>query len=230
MEIHLHRNPIHKTSDTPATILAAAIGQHAKQLDIVLLEQRQRPVIEQIRRCDRRLAVVQLGASDLGVGVDERLLVDAAHALQIVDVERVLGALIARMLALESPCASLLGLGFSSATTCASVSTRPSWALLASSALSRLFMVSRSWRSQTQRTPAGETVSPRFLNSLAMPTWPNGRPLDGQRDDGVLDILRRAVLQHRLLSANLLQGKLAAFVVEFLEAIKAVAAVAHNVR
>jgi hypothetical protein len=30
---------------------------------------------------------------------------------------------------------------------------------LASSALSLLFMVSRSWRSQTQRTPAGETVS-----------------------------------------------------------------------
>jgi hypothetical protein len=26
-----------------------------------------------------------------------------------------------------------------------------------------LFMVSRSWRSQTQRTPAGETVRPRFL-------------------------------------------------------------------
>src|SRR5205823_14674473 len=34
-------------------------------------------------------------------------------------------------------------------------------------ALSRLFMVSRSWRSHTQRTPAGETVSPRFLSSLA---------------------------------------------------------------
>ena len=47
------------------------------------------------------------------------------------------------------------------------VSTRPSWALLASSALSRLFIVSRSWRSHTQRTPAGETVSPRCLSSLA---------------------------------------------------------------
>ena len=34
-------------------------------------------------------------------------------------------------------------------------------------------MVSRSWRCHTQRTPAGETASPRFLNSLAMRTWPN---------------------------------------------------------
>ena len=55
------------------------------------------------------------------------------------------------------------------AITCASVSTKPSWALLASSALSRLVMVSRSWRSQMRRTPAGEMVSPRFLSSLA--TW-----------------------------------------------------------
>jgi hypothetical protein len=38
-------------------------------------------------------------------------------------------------------------------------------------ALSRLFMVSRSWRCHTQRTPAGETVSPRFLSSLATRTW-----------------------------------------------------------
>ena len=34
-------------------------------------------------------------------------------------------------------------------------------------------MVSRSWRCHAQRTPAGETMSPRFLNSLAMRTWPN---------------------------------------------------------
>ena len=56
--------------------------------------------------------------------------------------------------------------------TCASVSTRPSWALLASSALSRLVMVSSSWRCHTQRTPAGDTASPRFLSSLATRTCP----------------------------------------------------------
>jgi hypothetical protein len=44
----------------------------------------------------------------------------------------------------NSPLASFSVLAFSSAATCASVSTRPSCALLASSALSRLFMVSRS--------------------------------------------------------------------------------------
>jgi hypothetical protein len=66
-------------------------------------------------------------------------------------------------------------LAFSSATTCASVSAKPSCALLASSALSRFAMVSSSRRCHTQRTPAGETVSPRFFSSLATRTWPKPR-------------------------------------------------------
>src|SRR6478609_7005739 len=74
-----------------ATILAAAVSQHAQQLDIVLLEQRQHPIVEQIRGRDRRLAIIKLGASDLGMGIDERLLVDPADALQIADIERILG-------------------------------------------------------------------------------------------------------------------------------------------
>src|SRR5262249_27628072 len=110
--------------------------------------------------------------------------------------------------------------------TCASVSTRPSCALLASSALGRLFIVSRSWRSHTQRTPAGETVSPRILSCNA--DLSGGRLLDGQRYDGVLDLLRHAVLQHWLLAADFLQGQFAALVVELLEPVEAVAAVAHH--
>src|SRR5262249_47204665 len=89
-------------------------------------------------------------------------------------------------------------------------------------------MVSRSWRSHTQRTPAGETVIPRFWSSLAMRTWPNAGLLNGQRNDGILDLLRHPVLQHRLLAADLLQRQLAAFVVELLEPVEAVAAVAHH--
>jgi hypothetical protein len=43
------------------------------------------------RRC-RWLAIIKLSASDLGVGVDEGLMIDPANALQIADIERVLGA------------------------------------------------------------------------------------------------------------------------------------------
>ena len=65
------------------------------------VEERHDPIIEQICRCDRRLAIIQLGEANLGVGVDEGLLVDAANTLQIADIERILGAAIARMFALE---------------------------------------------------------------------------------------------------------------------------------
>src|SRR5262249_2789674 len=55
-----------------------------------------------------------------------------------------------------------------------------------------------------------------------------GRLLDRQRYDGSLDLLRHAVLQHRLLAADFLQRQFAALVVELLEAVEAVATVAHH--
>src|SRR5580700_3778956 len=55
-----------------------------------------------------------------------------------------------------------------------------------------------------------------------------GRLLDGQRNDGIFDLLCDAILQYRLLAADLLQRQLAAFVIEFLKAVEAVAAIAHH--
>jgi hypothetical protein len=60
----------------------------------VLLIERQHPLVEQIGRHDRRLDVVELCEADLGVGVDEGLLVNAPNPLQRADVESVLGAAI----------------------------------------------------------------------------------------------------------------------------------------
>ena len=65
-------------------------------------------------------------------------------------------------------------------------------------------MVSRSWRSQTQRTPAGETVSPRLRQFVGDPHLAEGRLLDGQLDDRRLDLLGDAVLQDRLPARDLL--------------------------
>src|ERR1700732_356897 len=54
------------------------------------------------------------------------------------------------------------------------------------------------------------------------------RLLNGNRNDGVFDLLCDAVFQYWLLAADLLQRQLAAFVIEFLEAVEAVAAVTHH--
>src|SRR5690606_33508199 len=64
-------------------------------------------------------------------------------------------------------------LAFSSAATCASVRINPSCATLASKALRRFWNVSRSCRSQTPRTPEGETINACRLSSLATLTCPN---------------------------------------------------------
>jgi hypothetical protein len=69
-----------------AAELAATVSQHAQELDIVLLEERQHTVIEQIGRRDGRLAVIELGKAYLGV--DEGLLVDASNTLSVADIER----------------------------------------------------------------------------------------------------------------------------------------------
>jgi hypothetical protein len=61
-----------------------------------------------------------------------------------------------------------------------------------------------------------------------MRTWPPGRLLNRQRHHRLLDLDRRAVLQDRLLAADLLQRQLATFVGQLLEPVKAVAAVAHH--
>ena len=84
-----------------AAELAAAVSQHAQELDIVLLKEWQHTVIEQIGRRDLRFAIVEFGKADLGIGVDEGLLVDASNTLQNPDIERVLSAAVTRMLALE---------------------------------------------------------------------------------------------------------------------------------
>ena len=74
-----------------ATIFGAPVGQHPLQHDAVLVVERDHPVVQQVGGGERGLAVVQLGEADLGVGVDEGLLVDPADTLERTDIERVLG-------------------------------------------------------------------------------------------------------------------------------------------
>src|SRR3954454_14131974 len=62
-------------------------------------------------RAPQPLAIVEFGEGHLGIGVDERLLVDASDPLHIADVERVLRPAVARALALELAVGFLVRLG-----------------------------------------------------------------------------------------------------------------------
>src|SRR3954468_5066800 len=134
----------------------------------------------------------------------------------------------------NSPCASFSAVAFSSAASWFSVRTKPSWATLASSALRRFFIVSRSWRCHTPRTPAGPRARPpaRWSAPVCASRW---RPGSGRRRAAParargwrLDLGRRAVRQQGLTTGQLLKGELAAGVVELLEAGEAVARGAHH--
>jgi hypothetical protein len=58
-----------------------------------------------------------------------------------------------------------------------------------------------------------EPALPQLVGNADLP---EGRLTDRQRNDGFLNLLRHAVLQHRLLAADFLQGQFAGLVVELL--------------
>src|SRR4051812_9486217 len=130
-------------------------GQHAGQLHFISIEEGNHAIVQQIGCGERGLAIGEFGEGHLGRGVDERLLVDASDPLQGADVERVLRPTVAGHSLSNSPWASLSVRAFSKAASWPSVRTKPSCATLASSALRRFFIVSRSWRCHTPRTISG---------------------------------------------------------------------------
>ena len=89
-------------------------------------------------------------------------------------------------------------------------------------------MVGRSWRSQIERTPKGETIMPLLGQFVGDPRLAPGRLVDRHGDHRRLDLRQHPVLQDRLAARHLLQRQLAAFVVEILEPVEAVPAVAHD--
>jgi hypothetical protein len=70
-----------------AAIFVPAIGQHAADHDLVLVEERHHAVVHQLGGGERRLPVVELGEDDLGVGVDRlgRWLCAGRNAVRPLD-------------------------------------------------------------------------------------------------------------------------------------------------
>ena len=71
-------------------VFRAPVGHDPQHRQVVLVMERQHPVIEQVGGGDRRLGGVELGLRDLGIGIDIALLVDPPHPLQGADIEGVL--------------------------------------------------------------------------------------------------------------------------------------------
>src|SRR5438876_4609398 len=147
-----------------AAELRATIGQHARQPDAVLVVKWHHPIIEDFGRGDRGLAVIELGKSDFGVGIDKGLLVNPPDALQRTDIEGVLGTAIAWTFALELAMRLLVGLGLLERGDLRLGEQDAILRHLGFERLEAMFHHGQIVALHTQRTPAGEIDIPRRLS------------------------------------------------------------------
>jgi len=211
-----------------AAVFGAAVGQHPAQLEFLLVEEGHDAIVEQIGRGDRGLAVIKLGEAELAVGVDEGLLVDAPDTLQRADIEGVLRAAIAWAFALEFAVRLLVQFGSFKSRD---LRFGEHQAILGALGLEGLEPLVHGLEVVALPDAAdagggdGHAALPEFVGD---PHLAERRLLDGEFDDSLFDRRLDAVLQHRLAPGHFRQRDFAAFLVEFLEAVEAVAAVAHD--
>ena len=211
-----------------AAVFAAAIGQHPAERDAVLVVERQHPVIQQIGRGDRRLDVVKLGEADLGVGVDEGLLVDAAHPLQRADVEGVLGAAVTGTVAIELAVRFLVRLRLLQR---GQLALGEDQAILRHLGLQRLQPLGHGVEvvANEHAADAGGRDPDALLGQLVgHPRMAPGRLLQDELEDAPFDRLCHPVLRVRHPSRHFDQRRFAALLVQILEPIEAVAGKPHD--
>lgn len=63
------------------TVLGPAVGQHSAQRNLLLLEVREYPIIQEISGHHSRFAIIQFREPNVAGCIDERLLIDPANAL-----------------------------------------------------------------------------------------------------------------------------------------------------
>src|SRR6202047_462445 len=95
-----------------AAIFRAAVGQNTAEPYLLFVEERHDAIVQEIGCRDWRFAIIELCECELRIGVDKGLLVNAADPFHVADVERVLGAAVARAFALELAVRLLFGFGF----------------------------------------------------------------------------------------------------------------------
>ena len=95
-----------------SAVFGSPVREHPHQFQVMLLEERNHPVIEHVRRHERVLPVVKFGESDFGIGVDDRLLVNVPLAFDIPYIIGVLRHQEAWIISLYFSVCLFLRLGF----------------------------------------------------------------------------------------------------------------------
>src|SRR6202022_3315060 len=198
------------------------------ELHLLFVEERHDPIVQEIGCRDWRFWILGVWEWQLRIGVNKGLWVDAANPFHVADVERVLGAAVARAFALELTVRLLVGLGFLQGDDLRLGEDQP---FLRDFCLQRLEALLHRLEIMTlpdAAHPGRRDRVAKFPHFVGDADLAEGRLLQRKFNDPRLDLGRGPVRQDRLLTADLLQRQLAAFVIEFLEAVEAVAAIAEH--
>lgn len=117
-----------------ATVLSSSVCKYSHKRNTILVIHGDYPVIKHICSHQCHFAIVELNGSHLGIGVDKSLLINTTNTFDITHIVRILSTEITRMVGFNFSFGYFFFLSLLSATTCASVSTKPFCAALASSA------------------------------------------------------------------------------------------------
>jgi hypothetical protein len=181
--------------------------------------------IEQIGGGDRRLTVVELGEAELGVGIEEGLLVDPPDALESSDVEGVLSAAVAGAFGIELTVGFLVGLGLLQGGELAFCEDQSLLRHFSFEGFEAELHGGEVVAQPDATDPEGRDTDAAPERFVGDPCLAPGRLVDGDGDYGLLDFRGGTVLEDGLAAGELLKGEFAAFFVEFLEAIEAVAGI-----
>ena len=146
----------------------------------------------------------------------------------VADVESVLGAAITGTFALELAVNLLLGLGFLQRHDLGFGEDKALLRHLGFERLEPLFGVRQIVAQPDGPHPERRDRQAVFLQLVGNPHLAPGRLFDRQRHHCRFDLRRDTVLEDRLLAADLGKRQLAAFVVQLLEPVEAVATLSHH--
>ena len=82
---------------TLATKLSTAVREDTQQRNILLVKERNHPVVEQFGRHQVIPAIIELCKGNLRIRVDKRLLIDSTDTFESAHIERILGSQVTRM-------------------------------------------------------------------------------------------------------------------------------------
>ena len=211
-----------------SAVFGSPVREHPHQFQVMLLEERNHPVIEHVRRHERVLPVVKFGESDFGIGVDDRLLVNVPHTFDIPYIIGVLRHKEAWIISLYFPVCLFLRLGFFQRGHLVLVKHDAFLLHLGRKCL-QAFLEGLHVMPEPDGAHSSGRYEYAFLAQLVGYAYlSQSRVVYGHLHYSLLYALLHAVLYHRLFTGNLLQGQFSALLVQFLETIKTVTAVSHD--